>query len=144
MGAESDALIMMSKSGAVHNSSMNSTLRDLGRYGTLFTPSWNTVSDEKIISDAYLTTIQRGGRPELFQNAKKNFNSYFDGEQPIHNSHQWDLVMEDGDFFKGGHSGQGINVSPSNDTVVVHFGTGGGEGIAVSAAPAREISKSLD
>ncbi len=66
MGAESDAMIMISPLGAPHNSSINSTLRDLGRYGLLFTPSWKTVAKEQVISDAYLNKIQKGGRPEIF------------------------------------------------------------------------------
>ena len=38
IGAESDAVLMVSKAGA--SSTINSTLRDLARFGLLFTPSW--------------------------------------------------------------------------------------------------------
>jgi CubicO group peptidase (beta-lactamase class C family) len=146
MGAESDALIMMSRFGAPHNSSINSTLRDLGRYGMLFTPSWGVVAKEQVISDAYLKKIQTGGRPEIFAKAAAGeaMNQFFEGERPRHNTYQWDLVMEDGDFLKAGHSGQGVYISPSRDVVVAFFGTGDNSTIACSAAFARAIAKSLD
>ncbi|MGI9263111.1 MAG: serine hydrolase, partial [Woeseiaceae bacterium] len=46
-----------------------------------------------------------------------------DGEMPRHNSYQWDFVMDDGDFFKGGFGGQGLYISPSRDLVIAFFGT---------------------
>ena len=46
-----------------------------------------------------------------------------DGESPRHNTYQWDLVMEDGDFFKSGYGGQGLYISPSRDLVIAFFGT---------------------
>jgi CubicO group peptidase (beta-lactamase class C family) len=146
MGAESDALIMVSPLGAPHNSSINSTLRDLGRYGMLFTPSWKVVAEEQLISAAYLKKIQQGGRPEMFAKgaAGEAFNHFFHGERPRHNTYQWDLVMEDGDFLKAGHSGQGVYISPSRDTVVAFFGTGDNNTIAGSAALARAIARSID
>ena len=89
--------------------------------------------------------IQKGGRSEIYDEgvAGKSFGKVFDGERPIHNTYQWDLVMEDGDFFKGGHAGQGVYISPSRDVVVAFFGTGEGTGILVSTALARAIAKSL-
>ncbi len=145
IGAESDAMMMMSPYGALHNSSINSTLRDLGRYGLLFTPSWRTVSRQQVISDAYLRKIQRGGRPNIFPRgaAGRAFNNYFPDEIPRHNTYQWDFVMGDGDFFKGGHSGQGLYISPGRNVVVAFFGTGDGNTIAASAALARAVAKSF-
>lgn len=146
IGAEGDALIRISDFGAPHNSSINSTLRDLGRYGLLFTPSWNVVAKEKVISDAYLKKIQKGGRPGIFDKgvAGQAFNTLFDGEKPIHNTYQWDFVMEDGDFLKSGHSGQGVYISPTRDVVVAFFGTGDNSTIFGSAALARAVAKSLE
>jgi CubicO group peptidase (beta-lactamase class C family) len=50
-------------------------------------------------------------------------SGYVDGEPARHNSYQWDFVMDDGDFFKGGYGGQGLYISPSRDLVVAFFGT---------------------
>jgi hypothetical protein len=41
-------------------------LRDLARYGMLYTPSWSKAARERIISDGYLRRIQTGGRKGMF------------------------------------------------------------------------------
>ena len=144
IGAESDAVLMASKAGA--SSTINSTLRDLGRFGLLFTPSWQKISEERLVSEAYLKRIQQGGRPEIFAKAGAGatWNAVFADDPPHHNTYQWDFVMPDGDFFKAGHCGQGLYLSPSRDLVVAFFGSGDDNSIPVSVKLAREIAKSLD
>ena len=109
IGAESDAVLMVSKAGA--SSTINSTLRDLARFGLLFTPSWQKVSKERLVSEAYLKRIQKGGRPEIFAKATagSTWNAMLADDPPTHNTYQWDFVMPDGDFFKSGHCGQGLH-----------------------------------
>lgn len=143
MGAESDAVLMVSSVGA--SSTINSTLRDLGRFGLLFTPSWQTISKKRLISEAYLEKIRAGGRPRIFDKAGagRNWNALLADEPPRHNTYQWDFVMPDGDFFKAGHCGQGLYISPSQDLVVAFFGSGDDASIGVSLKLARAIAKSL-
>ncbi|TWT84548.1 6-aminohexanoate-dimer hydrolase [Planctomycetes bacterium CA13] len=143
MGAQSDGVMMVSSAGA--SSTINSTLRDLGRFGLLFTPSWQTVSQRQLVSDAYLKKIQQGGRPEIFDKAGagKNWTGVFPDDQPMHNTYQWDFVMPDGDFFKAGHCGQGLYLSPQRDVVVAFFGSGDDPSIVVSLKLARAIAKSF-
>jgi len=93
-------------------------LRDVARFGLLFTPSYGVVSDEKIISERYLNTILRGGRPELLANARFGPAP----EDVRHNVYQWDLVFENDDFYKGGWAGQGILINPKRDYVAVYTG----------------------
>lgn len=120
---------------------MSSTLRDLARYGVLFTPSWGTVSQRCVISATYLHTIQRGGRPELFDTATSGRDAIrLLGERPRHNTYQWDVVMEDGDFFKAGYHGQGLWVSPARDVVVAYFGHGPAAAAAMKLARAISLS----
>lgn len=144
IGAENDAVLMVSKAGA--SSTINSTLRDLGRFGLLFTPSWQMVSDTQLISDTYLAKIQQGGRPEIFDKAGAGatYKSVMADDSPRHNTYQWDFVMPDGDFFKGGHNGQGLYISPKRDLVVAFFGSGDDPSIFVSMKLARAIARSLD
>jgi CubicO group peptidase (beta-lactamase class C family) len=144
MGAESDAVMMVSSVGA--SSTINSTLRDMGRFGLLFTPSWRTVSEKQLVSDGYLKKIQHGGRPEIFAKAGagKTLMKLLADDPPRHNTYQWDFVMPDGDFFKAGHCGQGLYISPSRDTVVAFFGSGDDGSIFVSLRLARTIAKSFD
>ena len=108
----------------------------------MFTPSGRQ-SVKPVISDRYLEKIQKGGRPEIFRAMYGEKSGYVDGEPARHNSYQWDFVMDDGDFFKGGFAGQGLYISPSRNVVMVFFGTGDSSTLATSAALARAIAKSL-
>jgi CubicO group peptidase (beta-lactamase class C family) len=122
MGAESDAQILTSKSGyAVTPMGMSSNLRDLGRFGLLFTPS-GRMDSGGIISEAYLKKIVHEGRPELFASGY-GFNHFNDETVISHNTYQWDHVTLEGDFFKSGYGGQGLYISPSLDLVIAFFGT---------------------
>jgi CubicO group peptidase (beta-lactamase class C family) len=102
-------------------------LRDLARYGMLYTPSWKHAARERIVSDAYLRSIQTGGRKKIFGggeigDAMKTL--YFPSDPPNANGWQWDGIWDDGDFYKGGVYGQGLYVSPRHDLVIVWFSTG--------------------
>jgi hypothetical protein len=71
-----------------------------------------------------MKAIQHGGRPEIYDRGEtgKGFIRNLRGERPRHNTWQWDYVMEDGDFFKGGYGGQGLYISPGRDLVIAFFG----------------------
>ena len=143
VGAESDALIVAPIRGVpIVHGGISSTLRDVARFGLLFTPGIRRASDSPVVSDAYLEKIQKGGRPEIFDAAREN-PSLVDGESPRHNTWQWDFVMEDGDFFKGGYGGQGLYVSPSRNLVVAFFGAFETDGTDHEMTRiARQLSKS--
>lgn len=122
IGAESDAIIIAPRFGVpIISGGISSTLRDMARFGLLFTPSGRD-EESPIISDQYLHNIQIGGRPEIF-NVARDQPRLVAGEPAIHNSYQWDFVMADGDFFKSGYGGQGLYVSTKHDLVIAFFGT---------------------
>lgn len=123
-GMEGDGLMAISPSGETLNGGIfSSRLRDMTRYGILFTPSWHKVAQQRIISEDYIKRIQN---PALTQSnfMKGSFGPkvtrHF-GEQPSHNAQQWDAVFADGDFYKAGRNGQCLYVSPSRDLVVTWF-----------------------
>jgi CubicO group peptidase (beta-lactamase class C family) len=123
IGAESDALLVAPRHGVqIASSGISSTLRDMARFGLLFTPSGRDVL-HPVISESYLDKIQNGGRPAIFNAGREDKAREVDGEPARHNSYQWDFVMDDGDFFKGGYGGQGLYISPSRDLVIAFFGT---------------------
>nr|WP_321452290.1 serine hydrolase domain-containing protein [uncultured Carboxylicivirga sp.] len=99
-----------------------SRLRDLGRFGMLYTDSWNKVANKQIIADSYFEKVYDTEFSDAFlkgaqgQTMKKAFD-----DTPSHATYQWDAVFEDGDMFKAGRYGQGIYVSPETNTVVVWF-----------------------
>lgn len=122
MGAESDAVMVAPRHGVpIASGGISSTLRDMARFGLLFTPSGRT-GTSPLVSDTYLDNIQHGGRPEIF-NVGRDEIRRVNGEPSLHNSYQWDFVMPDGDFFKSGYGGQGLYISPSRDLVIAFFGT---------------------
>ncbi len=126
IGAESDALVSTSRAGApASHGGISATVRDVARLGMLFTPSWDLVSSDPIISARQLREIQQLGRPEIFEGAStgKGIIQNLRGERPRHNSWQWDFVTDDGDFYKGGYGGQGLYISPARDLVVAFTGT---------------------
>ncbi|WP_157973534.1 serine hydrolase [Tropicimonas sp. IMCC34043] len=127
MGAQNDAFVGVTKYGLGNSWGFtNSTLRDMGRFAMLFSPSWNKVSKEQIIPDSLIDTIQNGGKPEIYLNGfvGREMQASFPDIKGLANRYQWDIVFPDGDFYKGGVGGQGIYISPSTDTVVVWFSTG--------------------
>ena len=128
-GAESDALIATTPNGdAMSAGGVSTNLRDLARYGMLFTPSGRGGS-APAVSDAYLDKIQNGGRPQLTSaEGRRRRQAQLGDDSFRHNSFQWDIVTSDGDFYKGGSGGQGLYISPSNDVVVAWFGTHTEEG----------------
>lgn len=125
IGAQNDAFMLLAPgtgAPAIHGG-ISSTLRDLGRFGLLFTPSHALVCNEQLVSSDFLKKIQTGGRPEIFDKASGGSRlREMLGERPAHNTYQWDFVMADGDFFKGGFDGQGLYISPEQDLVVAYFG----------------------
>lgn len=67
MAVEGDALINVAGDGVAHvESTLITRLRDLGRYGMLYTPSWDKAAREKVVSDAYLKRIVADARKEIF------------------------------------------------------------------------------
>jgi CubicO group peptidase (beta-lactamase class C family) len=142
-GAEADAAVVISPTGAAaSHGGVSSRLRDLVRYGLLYTPSWHAVSATQVISAAHLRKIQTGGRPEVFaRGAGSNAWLTVLGERPRHNTYMWDVVMDDGDFFKAGFNGQGLWISPTRDLVIAFFGHGGAAAASVSFARAIAVSR---
>jgi len=142
IGAQNDAFVGVTKYGLGNAwGFVNSTLRDMGRFAMIFTPSWNKVSKEQIIPDSLIDAIQHGGRPEIFLGGfvGKEMQSSFPNIKGLANRYQWDIVFPDGDFLKLGVGGQGIYVSRSADAVVVWFSTGKQQ----EEVLARAIAKSL-
>ncbi len=120
MEAESDALICVNRVGiAVAHAGMTATLRDLARFGLLFTPSWNKTTRTRVISENFLRRIVEGGRRGLVKD-------WIDGPRPNwldHVAYQWDAVSNKGAFMKGGFGGQFLFVAPHQDVVIAYFGT---------------------
>ena len=113
IGAESDAFFFAYRYGiAVSHGGFASRMRDLARFGLLFTPSWSVVAERKVISDDFLAFLRTDANPNLWRNL-----SY--GEK-VNTVFQWG-VTESGDWLEhGGWGGQGLLISPTRDVVAVY------------------------
>jgi CubicO group peptidase (beta-lactamase class C family) len=117
IGAESDASYFAPRYGiAVTHGGFLSRMRDLARFGLLFTPSYSVVSDKQIISDEHIELLRNGGRPHLLANT--GYPGFKDSGIK-HNVYQWDAIYENDNFYKGGWAGQGLIVNPTSDVVAV-------------------------
>jgi CubicO group peptidase (beta-lactamase class C family) len=120
IGADADALIVVNNKGiAASHGGLITTLRDLARFGLVFTPSWQATSRTQIVSDSFLRRITQNGRPTLVKD-------WIFGPRPAwldHVAYQWDAITTSGTFFKGGFGGQILFIAPQKDVVIAHFGT---------------------
>jgi CubicO group peptidase (beta-lactamase class C family) len=123
MTVEGDMLVGLSPDGVSQAEGiLVSRLRDMARYGMLYTPSWHLAAREKIVPDGFIQRIQTGGRKDIFlkgEMGNRLVKKYYPKSPPVANHWQWDAVFADGDIFKSGTFSQGIYVSPVKDLVVV-------------------------
>jgi CubicO group peptidase (beta-lactamase class C family) len=142
-GPESDGMIGTTANGAAFSAGgVSSTLRDLARYGMLFTDGVRAEGDPAI-SDAYMEKIQISGRPELTLENPDAWPRTALGDGSFkHNSYQWDIVTSDGHFFKSGFGGQGLYVAPDLDLVIAWFGTQDERGSTEMLGIARQLATS--
>ena len=126
-GMQADGLVALSPAGeGLWGGILSSNFRDFMRYGLLYTPSWNLVASERVVSEDYLDKVYADANPDIYLKgeAGPKYVEYFGADDaPIGNAYQWDAVFADGDLYKSGLLGQGLYVSPETDTVVVWFST---------------------
>lgn len=110
IGAEADASFLAYRYGiALTHGGFLSNMRDMARFGLLFTPSYGVVSDRKIISDATISMLFDSPNPNLVTESG-------------HSMYQWDRIDEAGNLYKGGWAGQGLLINPGKDLVAVFTG----------------------
>lgn len=129
MGMEHDGYMVVSPEGyCLGNGFMNSTLRDLARFGLIYTPAHVKICNDTIIKDHMLKKMQSTEHADMYPRGSvgKFYQAIFPDQKRIANRYQWDVVFEDGDLFKSGIGGQGLYVSPSKNIVVAWFCTGPG------------------
>lgn len=123
IGPEGDAAFLAPRYGVpMFAGGFLGRLRDLARFGLLYTPSYSVVSDRRIISERHVGMLVKGGRPELLANARWGPPDEIKKGIAKHNVYQWDMVYTNNDMFKGGWAGQGLLVNPDRDLVAVYAG----------------------
>ena len=126
-GMDGDALLAISAAGEPLTGGLfSSTLRDFGRFGMLFTPSWSVVAKQRVVPEDYLKSVYAAVNPEIYLKAfqgPRMVKAFGADDAPKGQSYQWDAIFADGDLYKAGLGGQALYVSPETDTVVVYFST---------------------
>ncbi|RYY54634.1 MAG: class A beta-lactamase-related serine hydrolase [Chitinophagaceae bacterium] len=108
MGASSDAYVCVSGNGVPwSHGGLSATLRDLARFGMLFTNSGIREKKESLIS---------------FKQVREIFDApaVVNPMAPFKWAYQWDLAG-DGVIMKGGFGGQALYVHPEKDIVVAYY-----------------------
>ena len=143
-GMEGDGVLALSEGGEpLSPGFFAARLRDLARFGMLFTPSWSVIAEDQVISDAYFDKAIEAANPKSYGEdymSKRLINDF--GVSDIGASYQWDAVFADGDLYKSGRTGQCLYVSPETNTVVVWYSSAYQAEVWVHAY-AREIVKQL-
>ncbi|MCE7043172.1 serine hydrolase [Dyadobacter sp. CY312] len=108
IGASSDAYVCLSDKGiAWPHGGMSATLRDLARFGMMFTNSEIKAKKESLISFAQVQ--------EIF--AAKPIKSPFG---PLKWAYQWDMA-HDGVMLKTGFGGQALYIDPEKEIVIAYY-----------------------
>ncbi|GLP96066.1 serine hydrolase domain-containing protein [Paraferrimonas sedimenticola] len=127
VGAEGPLMFHLSPGGvAIAHGVISSQLRDLARFGMLYTPSWKKTATAQVVSDEVVERIRSGVRSKQFYldgYDGATFVSRLNDDSMISNSRQWDAVWPDGDFWKSGIQTQGLYVSPDKDLVIAFYST---------------------
>ena len=135
IGAEHDALLLQNERGyPVAHAGMGTTLRDLARFGLLFTKSARA-GQREVVSDKVLHRIFDEGRPELLA------KDHPAGILPL--TYQWDMLSDERELAKGGWAGQLLYVNREKDVVVAYFGTNLTSKPKPEALPCRVIAKTF-
>ena len=124
IGPRNPFVIGLTPDGTPIAAGMNfTTCEDMLRYAMLYTPSWNIVAEEKVISDELLKQIQTLGDKAAYHGSTElAYGQRWFGETPDRNTAQWDHAFDDGAMFKHGNMGQGIYVDPARDFCGMYFG----------------------
>jgi CubicO group peptidase (beta-lactamase class C family) len=131
IGAERDASIVVNeKKFPEAAAGMSATLRDVARFGLLFTKSAGP-AQRNVISEQILQRI--------FSSRGTGLDEH--GMLPL--TYQWDMLNDKGEMAKGGWAGQLLYVNREKDVVVAYFGTNLTADPKPEPLPCRMIAKTF-
>ncbi|NCF73581.1 MAG: serine hydrolase [Gammaproteobacteria bacterium] len=117
IGAENDAGFIAYRYGiSMSHGGFHSKMRDLARFGLLYTPSYAVVSNKKIITDEHLDVLFNQGNPKLLRTGNDGGD---EGDHISQNTYAWGVGNESGYLSHGGWGGQGLIIHPEKDVVAV-------------------------
>ncbi|WP_158281547.1 serine hydrolase domain-containing protein [Sediminitomix flava] len=109
---------------AVAGGTVYTTIEDALKYAMMYTPSWDKVSTNQVITPEILERIRTLGDPRAYVACEEEaYSIEWTGERAERNSAQWDHVWADGAMFKHGNMHQGIYVDADRDFCAFVFST---------------------
>jgi CubicO group peptidase (beta-lactamase class C family) len=158
MGAEHDAILTQNERGyPMSGAGMSATLRDVARFGLLFTNGAEGISD--IEGKATRIGASERGQRASFKDPpvgqarvisdsviKRYFAGYGDQKTPDEHgmlplTYEWDLISDKGELAKGGWAGQLLYINRDKNVVVAYFGTNLVSDPKLEPLPCRMIAK---
>lgn len=137
MGVDGPLQVHLSPDGyALGHGVLSLRLRDLARFGMLYTPSWKKVAVEPVVTPEILARARAPYRSREFYRSGPSAKKFMErlGDDSVRSAgRQWDAIWDDGDFFKSGMNTQGIYVSPARDLVIAYY----------SLEPTQQLQKYL-
>ena len=145
IGCKLPYMVGLASDGTAVGGGLNMTTpEDMLRYAMIFTPSWNAVSTEQVITDDLLRRIQTLGDPAAYEGStEEQYHAQWFGESGQRNCAQWDVVFADGAMFKHGNMHQGIYADPARDFCGMIFSTTPNERPDYTPGYLREAAKRL-
>jgi CubicO group peptidase (beta-lactamase class C family) len=129
IGADHDALLAQNEVGfPLAHAGIAATLRDVARFGLLFTRS-RTGASGSVLSERIIERMFRARGTTVDDH----------GMLPL--TYQWDMIAEHGELAKGGWAGQLLYVNREKDVVVVWLGTNKTDRPPVEPLPCRMIAR---
>ncbi|RKF18681.1 class A beta-lactamase-related serine hydrolase [Alginatibacterium sediminis] len=125
LGVQNQFMVGLTSDGtAVGGGLVNTTIEDALKYAMMFTPSWNVVSEQRVITPKVLERIRTLGDPAAYVGSEEEaYSLEWTGEKAERNSAQWDHIWADGGMFKHGNMHQGIYTDPERDFAAFVFST---------------------
>jgi hypothetical protein len=158
IGAEHDAILTQNERGyPMSGAGMSATLRDVARFGLLFTNGAAGISD--IEGKATRIGASERGQRASFKDPpagqarvisdliiKRYFGGYGDQKTPDEHgmlppTYEWDWISDKGELAKGGWAGQLLYINRDKNVVVAYFGTNLVPDPKLEALPCRMIAK---
>jgi len=131
IGAEHDAILAENERGyPASGAGMAATLRDIARFGLLFTKT-QPATQPQVISPAMGKRIF-GGRGEKA-----------DEHGMLPKIYEWDMISDQGELAKGGWAGQLLYINREKNVVVAWFGTNLVADPKLEPLPCRMIAKTF-
>jgi len=133
MGAEHDAILTQNERGhPVSGAGMAATLRDVARFGLLFTKN-PPAGQSRVLSDAIVKRIFAGSGNQRTPDEH--------GMLPL--TYEWDMISNKGELVKGGWAGQLVYINRDKDVVVAWFGTNQNANPPLEPLPCRIIANTF-